>query len=55
MLTTSNWLLYLLCFISYYQSVNIDCKLPPVLSIPRHKSQLKNNHPAFTEKGECFR
>lgn len=55
LLTASNFLLYVLCFISYYQAININCKIPPTVPAPRHKSQLDFNHPLYTEKGECYR
>lgn len=54
-LTASNWLLYTLCFISFYMSIRIDNRIPPSIPVPRTRSQLIFNHPAYTEKNECYR
>lgn len=53
LLTTSNFGLYILCFISFYQCIRIKNTLPPHLPQPRIKSQLRHNHPVYTEVHTC--
>ena len=48
LLTTSNFGLYIMCFISFYYCIRIKNSLPPYLPQPRIKSQLKHNHPLYT-------
>lgn len=53
LLETSTVALYTMCFISYYYAITIKNDVPPTLLMPRIKSQLANNHPAYTEKKKC--
>lgn len=53
MLQTSAFAMYIMCFISYYFAINITNELPKSMLMPRLKSQLKHNHPLYTERKQC--
>lgn len=55
MLTVSNYLLFILCFISYFQCIRIPNNIPTLVPKPRHRTQLRHNHPVYTEMNECHR
>jgi hypothetical protein len=42
-----------LCFLSFFQCIRIKNTLPAYLPQPRVKSQLKHNHPVYTEIHTC--
>lgn len=53
LLTTTNFLLLTMCYISFYQSIYIKNSLPDHLPAPRLRHHLRHNHPLFTEIKKC--